>query len=120
MADNQVVEAAKEHFGKVLEGQLERVENLKAEGDWTDYTAISPIVIGVLGGDGIGPTITAEAQNVLEYLLKGAGGQRQGGVPHHRRADHREPRREAPGDSGRRSRRDSQVPRHPEGPYAHP
>ena len=70
MVDNQAVEAAKEHFGKVLEGQLERVENLKAEGDWTDYAAIRPIVIGVLGGDGIGPTITEEARNVLAYLLK--------------------------------------------------
>ena len=70
MVDKQVLEVAKEHFGKVLEGQLERVENLKAEGDWTDYGAIEPIVIGVLGGDGIGPTITAEAQHVLEYLLR--------------------------------------------------
>ncbi len=70
MVDNQIVEAAKEHFGRVLEGQLERVENLKSEGDWTDYGAIEPIVIGVLGGDGIGPTITAEAQYVLEYLLR--------------------------------------------------
>ena len=70
MADNQIVEAAKEHFGRVLEGQLERVENLKSEGDWTDYGAIEPVVIGVLGGDGIGPTITAEAQYVLEYLLR--------------------------------------------------
>ena len=70
MADNQIVEAAKEHFGRVLEGQLERVENLKSEGDWTDYGAIEPIIIGVLGGDGIGPTITAEAQHVLEYLLR--------------------------------------------------
>ena len=70
MVDKQVLEAAKEHFGKVLEGQLDRVENLKAEGDWTDYSAVQPIIIGVLGGDGIGPTITEEAKNVLEYLLK--------------------------------------------------
>ena len=49
MVDKQVLEAAKEHFGKVLEGQLDRVENLKAEGDWTDYSAVEPIVIGVLG-----------------------------------------------------------------------
>ena len=70
MVDKQVLEAAKEHFGKVLEGQLDRVENLKAEGDWTDYSAVEPIIIGVLGGDGIGPTITEEAKNVLEYLLK--------------------------------------------------
>ena len=71
MVDKQVLEAAKEHFGKVLEQQLDRVENLKAEGDWTDYSAVQPIIIGVLGGDGIGPTITEEAKNVLEYLLKG-------------------------------------------------
>ena len=70
MVDKQVLEVAKEHFGKVLEGQLDRVENLKAEGDWTDYGAAEPIIIGVLGGDGIGPTITEEAKNVLEYLLK--------------------------------------------------
>ena len=70
MVDKQVIEAAKEHFGTVLEGQLERVENLKAEGDWADYGSISPVIIGILGGDGIGPAITAEAQYVLEYLLK--------------------------------------------------
>jgi len=68
--DNQVIEAAKEHFGKVLEGQLERVERLKIAEDWVDFGTIRPIIIGILGGDGIGPAITAEAQHVLEYLLK--------------------------------------------------
>ena len=68
--DNQVIEAAKEHFGKVLEGQLERVERLKVEEGWTDFKNVSPIVIGVLGGDGIGPAIVAEAQRVIEHLLK--------------------------------------------------
>ena len=68
--DNQVIEAAKEHFGKVLEGQLERVEHLKIAEDWADFGNIRPIIIGILGGDGIGPAITAEAQHVLEYLLK--------------------------------------------------
>ena len=70
MVYKQVIEAAKEHFGKVLEGQLERVERLKVEEDWTVFKNIEPIIIGVLGGDGIGPTIVAEAQRVLEYLLK--------------------------------------------------
>jgi isocitrate dehydrogenase (NAD+) len=70
LVDHQVIEAAKEHFGNVLEGQLERVERLKVEEDWTDFDAIRPIIIGILGGDGIGPTITAEAQHVLEYLLR--------------------------------------------------
>ncbi len=70
MADKQVIEAAKEHFGKVLEGQLERVERLNTGTEWTDFGSVRPIIIGILGGDGIGPTIVAEARRVLEYLLQ--------------------------------------------------
>ena len=70
MSSLQVIEAAKEHFGTVVEEQLERVERLKQEGDWTDYGAISPIVIGMIGGDGIGPSISEETRRVLEYLLR--------------------------------------------------
>ena len=70
MVDRAVIEAAKEHFGKVLEGQIERVEHLKAEDNWTNFEHIKPIIIGILGGDGIGPTIVSEAQRVMEYLLK--------------------------------------------------
>ena len=69
MADNQIIEAAKEHFGQVVAQQLERVERLKNEPDWVDYSAVSPIVVGMLGGDGIGPSISAETQTVLEHLL---------------------------------------------------
>ena len=54
----------------ILEQQLNRVERLKQEGDWTDYSTLSPIIIGMLGGDGIGPSISAETQTVLEYLLR--------------------------------------------------
>ena len=71
MADNQIIEAAKEHFGKVVAQQLERVERLKNEPDWVDYSSVSPIVVGMLGGDGIGPSISAETQTVLEHLLRG-------------------------------------------------
>ena len=70
MDNSQSIEAAKQHFGTVLEQQLERVERLKEEGDWVDYSAVSPIIIGMLGGDGIGPTISDETQKVLEYLLR--------------------------------------------------
>jgi len=49
--------------------QLERVDQLKAARPWVDYAKVKPIVIGVIGGDGIGPTITAEARRVLEHLL---------------------------------------------------
>ena len=70
MDNTQSIEAAKQHFGTVLQQQLERVERLKEEGDWVDYSNVSPIIIGMLGGDGIGPTISAETQTVLEYLLR--------------------------------------------------
>ena len=71
MVDTRAIESAKEHFGKVLEQQLERVERLKTEQDWTDYSKVSPIKVGMIGGDGIGPYIAAESQRVLEFLLKG-------------------------------------------------
>ena len=69
MVSRGTIEAAKEHFGTVLEQQLQRVERLKAEADWLDYSKISPIRIGMIGGDGIGPYIAAESQRVLEFLL---------------------------------------------------
>ena len=63
------IEAAKSHFGVVLEQQLERVERLKQQPDWLDFSEISPIKIGMIGGDGIGPSIAEESRNVLEHLL---------------------------------------------------
>ncbi len=56
-------------FRKVLEGQLKRVEDMKAQGGFTDYETLDTIKIGVCGGDGIGPTITAEAERVLRFIL---------------------------------------------------
>ena len=54
----------------MLGQQLERIEYLKTEDEWADFNTINPIIIGILGGDGIGPTITGEAQRVLEHLLE--------------------------------------------------
>lgn len=64
------IEAAKEQFGKLMEKQLKRVEEMKSQGDFVNYKALDKIVIGVCGGDGIGPAITGQAQRVLEHLLK--------------------------------------------------
>ena len=71
MIESAAIESATKQFAAVLEQQLERVERLREEGDWTDYSAIKPIVVGMIGGDGIGPTISAETQRVLERLLRG-------------------------------------------------
>ena len=70
MVNTNAIEQAKEHFGTVLEQQLARIEEMKEQDDWIDYSVISPIVIGILGGDGIGPSISQETQRVLEYLLR--------------------------------------------------
>ena len=56
-------------FRKILEQQLGRVENMKAQGGFTDYESLDTIKIGVCGGDGIGPTITHEAERVLRFIL---------------------------------------------------
>ncbi len=69
MAFSDKTLAAMEHFGKVLEQQLERVEMMKSTADWIDYGSVDRIIIGVCGGDGIGPFISEHARTVLEDLL---------------------------------------------------
>ncbi len=64
------IRKATEHFEKLLKEQLERVERMKNEPDWTDFSTLKPIIIGACGGDGIGPKITEHAVNVLKFLLK--------------------------------------------------
>ncbi|KPJ68348.1 MAG: isocitrate dehydrogenase [Syntrophobacter sp. DG_60] len=64
------IEKAKEQFGKLLEDQLERVERIKKAEEWIDYAKLKPIIIGIVGGDGIGPYIAKEAKRVVEFLLK--------------------------------------------------
>ena len=64
------LDTACEKFRAILEAQLKRVEDMKSQGDFVDYSSLDTIKIGVCGGDGIGPTITSEARRVLEFLLK--------------------------------------------------
>lgn len=61
---------AGEHFARLVEEQLKRVERMKQSTAPVDYTAKEKIIIGCCGGDGIGPAITKEAQRVLEAVLK--------------------------------------------------
>ena len=63
------LEEACAKFRKILESQLARVEDMKAQGDFTDYAALDTIKIGVCGGDGIGPIISKEAARVLKFML---------------------------------------------------
>ena len=63
------IEQAKEKFGALLESQKARVAAMRAQGDFIDYDKLDKIVIGICGGDGIGPIITHEAERVLRFLL---------------------------------------------------
>lgn len=65
----QKTEAAAKHFAALVEKQLARVERMKRDREFTDFSALPQVVIGICGGDGIGPVITREARRVLEYLL---------------------------------------------------
>jgi len=67
---NSVIDKAKEYFGQIVEEQLNRVETMKKAQDWIDYSQVKPIIIGIIGGDGIGLHIAAEARKVLEFMLQ--------------------------------------------------
>ncbi|MBQ7718727.1 MAG: isocitrate/isopropylmalate dehydrogenase family protein [Clostridia bacterium] len=63
------ISASVQKFAELVERQLQRVEKIKAEKDFLDYSKLDKIIIGVVGGDGIGPAITHEAHRILEFLL---------------------------------------------------
>ncbi|MGB4245565.1 MAG: isocitrate/isopropylmalate family dehydrogenase [Limnochordia bacterium] len=65
----QEIEAAKAHFARILEAQLQRIEGMKQNESFIDYQKLDKIVIGIVGGDGIGPYIAAQAERVLAALL---------------------------------------------------
>ena len=63
---NEMIEKAVAHYRELLLSQIARAEGMekKAPPEKKDKT-----VIGVIGGDGIGPIIVAEAKRALEKLL---------------------------------------------------
>ena len=66
---NSNITNASEHFQKLLQQQLDRIERMEQSEEKTNYAELDTIKVGIIGGDGIGPYIAAEAQRVLETLL---------------------------------------------------
>ncbi len=58
------------HFRSLLEKQLERCERMEKNAQRTDFSKKEKIIIGIIGGDGIGPIIVDEAKKVAEKLLQ--------------------------------------------------
>lgn len=69
MIENQI-KAAVEHYEVLLRRQLARVEDMEKGAQAADLSKKEKIVIGVIGGDGIGPIIVEQAKRVLDILLK--------------------------------------------------
>ena len=63
------IDRAVEHFRSLLKQQILRAERL-SESETDRGNTFPKTVIGLIGGDGIGPIIVQEAKRVLEFLLK--------------------------------------------------
>ena len=68
--EKKALDLACDQFRALMEKQLERAKKIKEDKDFIDYQSLDKIVIGICGGDGIGPIITKESQRVIEFLLK--------------------------------------------------
>ena len=64
------LDPAMDHIRGLLQEQVERAERIRRPVEWIDYSKLKEVVIGVIGGDGIGPVIARETKRVLEVLLK--------------------------------------------------
>jgi len=70
LSSKSTYDSALNSIRKILEEQVERVERISKPVEWTDYSRLDRLVVGIIGGDGIGPIIATEASRVLETLLK--------------------------------------------------
>lgn len=61
---------ALQKLNDVLEMQKKRVAAMHTQKDFVDYETLDTLIIGVCGGDGIGPVITKVSEEVLRFMLK--------------------------------------------------
>ena len=62
-------EEALNHFKALLDAQLDRAERIKNAAPAKAYTASTPVTVGLVPGDGIGPIIMDETKRVMDALL---------------------------------------------------
>ena len=68
--DDSEFRAPMEHFRRLLEEQVDRAERIRGQAEWVDYAKLDKLVIGVAGGDGIGPIIAKETARLMQEVLK--------------------------------------------------
>lgn len=69
MIDELSLKKAVSAFETLLRGQTERAEKMKENAEPIDFSKIQKTVVGIIGGDGIGPLIVSSAEKVLRKLL---------------------------------------------------
>ncbi|MCQ2385281.1 MAG: isocitrate/isopropylmalate family dehydrogenase [Clostridia bacterium] len=57
-------------FEKLWDEQVERTEKMKNAPPPKDFGSMEKIVVGICGGDGIGPILVKEAEKLLAFLLE--------------------------------------------------
>ena len=65
----QYIDKAVEQFRTLITEQLARQERMEAGEQAKDFANLPHLVIGICGGDGIGPIITHAGEDVLRFLL---------------------------------------------------
>lgn len=63
------IDDACQKFRELLNEQLNRVQKMESDAEKKDFKSMDKIVIGVAGGDGIGPIIVNEAKRLLDFIL---------------------------------------------------
>ena len=66
---NEAIDRAVEQFKTLLAEQIARTEKMERGAQAKNFAAMDKIVIGVAGGDGIGPIIMRETRRVMDALL---------------------------------------------------
>lgn len=69
MDKEKYIKQAAADFEQVLREQLNRVDRIKEDAGQADFANMEKIVIGLLGGDGIGPIIMKEAKVLLNEIF---------------------------------------------------
>ena len=64
------IDRAVEQFRALLTEQIAREQKMERESGAVDYRKLDKIVIGICGGDGIGPILSKESTRLLHFLLQ--------------------------------------------------
>jgi isocitrate dehydrogenase (NAD+) len=69
MDQEKMIQEAQEKFGQLIREDLKRIEAIKKLPPRKDFTKLSHIKIGIMPGDGTGPTLMEQALRVAKSML---------------------------------------------------